>query len=275
MVGMRVGGRRKIAMPYTMGFGEAGNELAPPKAMVVCDVVVESSSARSRAGRLRILRSRKRAVGAHGTQLALIARLALLGEGGERLEPILRARARARSSAPRARGPAACGSSTPRSIASLAARTATGPFAAIASASSSAASRSSPGGAMRLTSPMRSASRASSLRAGQDQVLRARLPDQARQALRAARAGDDRERRLRQAELGVRRRDAQVAREHELRPAAERDAVDDGDRRLRQRLDVVHQRADVPHEVRHALGAASSCAPSGRRRRRRPCRPRP
>jgi hypothetical protein len=41
MVGMRVGGKRKIAMTYDVAFGEAGNEIVPPKAMVVCDVYVE------------------------------------------------------------------------------------------------------------------------------------------------------------------------------------------------------------------------------------------
>lgn len=41
MVGMRVGGRRKICIPYSMAFGEKGNAIAPPKAMVVCDVRVE------------------------------------------------------------------------------------------------------------------------------------------------------------------------------------------------------------------------------------------
>lgn len=41
MEGMRVGGRRKICMPYDLAFGEAGNNLAPPRAMVVCDVQVE------------------------------------------------------------------------------------------------------------------------------------------------------------------------------------------------------------------------------------------
>jgi hypothetical protein len=40
MVGMRVGGKRKIAIPYEMAFGEKGNEIVPPKAMVVCDVFV-------------------------------------------------------------------------------------------------------------------------------------------------------------------------------------------------------------------------------------------
>ena len=42
MVGMRVGGKRKIAMPYELAFGESGNELAPPKAMIVCDVAIDA-----------------------------------------------------------------------------------------------------------------------------------------------------------------------------------------------------------------------------------------
>jgi FKBP-type peptidyl-prolyl cis-trans isomerase len=42
MVGMKVGGKRKIVMPYNLAFGEAGNELAPPRAMVVCDVAIEA-----------------------------------------------------------------------------------------------------------------------------------------------------------------------------------------------------------------------------------------
>lgn len=41
MAGMRVGGKRKIAIPYPLAFGEAGNALAPPKAMVVCDISVD------------------------------------------------------------------------------------------------------------------------------------------------------------------------------------------------------------------------------------------
>ena len=40
MLGMHMGGRRKIVMPYQLAFGDAGNELAPPKAMVVCDLAV-------------------------------------------------------------------------------------------------------------------------------------------------------------------------------------------------------------------------------------------
>lgn len=41
MLGMRVGGKRKIAIPYALAFGEQGNELAPPRAMVVCDITIE------------------------------------------------------------------------------------------------------------------------------------------------------------------------------------------------------------------------------------------
>jgi len=41
LLGMRVGGRRKIGMPGSLGFGPQGSELAPPDAMVVCDLVVE------------------------------------------------------------------------------------------------------------------------------------------------------------------------------------------------------------------------------------------
>lgn len=40
MLGMKVGGKRKICIPYPLAFGEAGNELAPPKAMVVCDIEI-------------------------------------------------------------------------------------------------------------------------------------------------------------------------------------------------------------------------------------------
>ncbi len=40
--GMRAGGKRKICIPHTLAFGEAGSQLAPPKAMVVCDLEVLS-----------------------------------------------------------------------------------------------------------------------------------------------------------------------------------------------------------------------------------------
>lgn len=42
LLGMKVGGRRKICMPYTMAFGEAGGPLAPPRAMIVCDMCVDA-----------------------------------------------------------------------------------------------------------------------------------------------------------------------------------------------------------------------------------------
>lgn len=42
MIGMRVGGKRKIAIPYELAFGAQGGPLAPPRAMVVCDIVIES-----------------------------------------------------------------------------------------------------------------------------------------------------------------------------------------------------------------------------------------
>lgn len=41
LLGMHVGGRRKIAMPGSLAFGAKGSELAPPEAMIVCDIVVE------------------------------------------------------------------------------------------------------------------------------------------------------------------------------------------------------------------------------------------
>lgn len=42
MPDMRVGGRRKIIIPFESAFGEAGNEVAPPKATIVCDIDVEA-----------------------------------------------------------------------------------------------------------------------------------------------------------------------------------------------------------------------------------------
>jgi hypothetical protein len=41
LVGMKLGGKRKLCIPYPLAFGEAGNEIAPPKAMVVCDISIE------------------------------------------------------------------------------------------------------------------------------------------------------------------------------------------------------------------------------------------
>ena len=70
--------------------------------------------------------------------------------------------------------------------------------------------------------------------AGEDEVLGLRRPDEAREALGAAGAGDDAEEDLGLAEPGVVGRDAEVAGERDLAPAAERVAGDGGDGRLGQ-----------------------------------------
>jgi hypothetical protein len=41
LVGMKVGGVRKIVIPYEKAFGEKGNEISPPKATIVCDLHVD------------------------------------------------------------------------------------------------------------------------------------------------------------------------------------------------------------------------------------------
>ena len=94
-------------------------------------------------------------------------------------------------------------------------------------------SRTSAAGTTRSTRPMRNASSAPHLAAGEDQVLGARGPDQAGEPLGGAAAGDDAEQDLGLAERGVVRGHAQVARERELTPAAQRVAVDRGDDRTR------------------------------------------
>ena len=73
---------------------------------------------------------------------------------------------------------------------------------------------------------------------GQDHVQRARLADHARQPLRAAVTGDEAELDLGQAHFRVARGDAERARERKLEAAAERVAVDDGDRRHRQAVEL-------------------------------------
>src|SRR5829696_1463880 len=72
---------------------------------------------------------------------------------------------------------------------------------------------------------------------GQDQLLREAERGGAREPLGAAPAGDDPEVDLRLAELRLRRRVAQVARERELAAASEREPVDRRDRRLGHRLE--------------------------------------
>ena len=69
-------------------------------------------------------------------------------------------------------------------------------------------------------------------RRGPDQLLRLARADDARQALRAAEVGQDAVLVLEQADLRAAREHADVARERELQPGAERVAVHRGDRRI-------------------------------------------
>ena len=100
---------------------------------------------------------------------------------------------------------------------------------------------SSPPGAMRFTSPMRSASSAPSLRAVRIRSFARALPMRRGSRCVPPAPGMIASEVSVSPSSRVRRGDAQVAGEQQLRPAAEGDAVDDADRRLRQRLDVVHQ----------------------------------
>ena len=77
------------------------------------------------------------------------------------------------------------------------------------------------GGTTSSTRPMRRASSAFDLAAGEDQVLGPGGPDQAGQPLRAAAAGDDAEQDLGLAEHGLLGGDAEVAGQGQLAPAAE------------------------------------------------------
>ena len=79
----------------------------------------------------------------------------------------------------------------------------------------------------------------------EDELLRDPEAADARESLRAAPAGDDAEVDLRLAESRLARCVADVAAERELAAAAEREAVDRGDRRLRHRLE---QPADLVAE---------------------------
>src|SRR5581483_7857318 len=74
------------------------------------------------------------------------------------------------------------------------------------------------------------------LAAGEDQLLRDPQAADAREPLRAAPAGDDAERDLGLPQPRATRGVAKVAAERELAAAAEREAVDRGDRRLRHLL---------------------------------------
>ena len=74
--------------------------------------------------------------------------------------------------------------------------------------------------------------------AGEQQLQRAALADEARQPLRAAVAWHESELHLGLTELRGLRRDANVARHRELAAAAEREAIHGGDHRLGRRLEA-------------------------------------
>ena len=92
----------------------------------------------------------------------------------------------------------------------------------------------SPAGTTSLTRPIRSASSAPMIRPVRISSLARASPTTRGSRWRAAAPGDDREAHLRQPEPGALRRDPQVAAQRELQPAAERVALDRGDRRHRQ-----------------------------------------
>ena len=77
-----------------------------------------------------------------------------------------------------------------------------------------------------------------------DDLLGPRRPDQAGQPLGAAAAGEDPEQDLREADPRGVAGDAQVARERDLEPAAERVATDRGDHRPRDRRERVDGAAE-------------------------------
>ncbi len=108
--------------------------------------------------------------------------------------------------------------------------------AASPSAISSARSRWRPSGTTSVTSPIASASAASTMRPRQDQVeRRGPRPDDARQPLGAAVDQRHAPAALGEAERGRLGGDAQVAPERQLQPARQAPAGDGGDRRLRRR----------------------------------------
>ena len=81
--------------------------------------------------------------------------------------------------------------------------------------------------------------------AAPDQLLGLRRADEPRRALRAAAAGEDAELDLGEAEAGGVGGDAQVARQRELQPAAEREPVDRRDHRTRDGRERVEPGADA------------------------------
>src|SRR5579875_1800326 len=90
--------------------------------------------------------------------------------------------------------------------------------------------------------------------AGEDELLRARGPDAARQALGAAGPGDDPERHLGQPETGAGRGEAQVTGERELEAAAEGVAGDRRERRPREAGEAIAGAAEGVEEAGGARG---------------------
>ncbi len=90
---------------------------------------------------------------------------------------------------------------------------------------------------------------------GQDQVERAREPDQSRQPRGAAKAGKDAEQGLGQADLGARllSRDARVARQRQLGAAAQTHAVDRGHGRVREGGEPVEGAVRELDELEHPV----------------------
>ena len=148
-------------------------------------------------------------------------------------------RARAPSRAPSARRHRAAAWRTTR----LAAATASGALAAIVGRDRAAPAACSVGGLTTpLTRPMRSASSASMIVAGEDQLSRRATPTRRRQPLRAAEAGDDAQADLGHARTSPSRRVDEVAGQRQLAAAAQREAVHRRDHRDAQRLDASHTR---------------------------------
>ena len=105
--------------------------------------------------------------------------------------------------------------------------------------------------------------------AGEQQLHRDAAGEQTRQALGAPGAGQEAQLDLRYPEASGVGRDAQVAGERELEPAAERDAVDGGDRRLGVLFEAVEHVGEDVDEVREVVGTVESRRVRRCRRRRR------
>ena len=128
----------------------------------------------------------------------------------------------------------------------MAARTASGPREAILRAISSARGHQLIGGNDFVHQADALRFLGADAIAGEDQLQRFPLAEEARHALRAAVAGNDAQRDLGQSDLRVLRGDADVTGQRQLAAAAEGEAVDRGDDRLREALDAREDPARAP-----------------------------